>query len=81
MRRYAEDRKVIARRRKFIDAFNAGRGLTEFNRYNIDGRLRKRKPLDCGQTRCSCCHHDKMGGHTETKQERSSRMKMQETLE
>ncbi|MBC8000229.1 MAG: hypothetical protein IAF58_19900 [Leptolyngbya sp.] len=54
MKRYAQDRGLMSRRRKFFASFSHGGTV------DSGGRFRKRKPLDCGRTQCKLCHGEKL---------------------
>lgn len=71
MRRSAQDRDIALRRIKFYRAIapisdrnpaywrSASEHASYLRRIAQAGRYRKRKPLDCGKTRCGTCHGDK----------------------
>jgi hypothetical protein len=48
MKRYHEERPLMERRAK--------EWLTISGSFREPGHFRKRKPLDCGISRCTCCH-------------------------
>lgn len=52
MKRYVEDTALMDRRLKVWNSF--------MSIPSARGRFRKRKPLDCGRTRCALCHREKI---------------------
>lgn len=54
MRRYHSELALIQRRAREWWQWTYGSSLDA----KPDGRFRKRKPLDCGKSKCACCHGD-----------------------
>lgn len=59
MKRYHQDRLLI-RQRSLWYARNSHHFEGEAIKYEINGHFRKRKPFDCGKTRCYLCSQDKL---------------------
>jgi hypothetical protein len=64
MKRYADERPLLARRAAQWRALSSDACDVE------PGRFRKRKPLDCGRARCQVCHCDKLFGHQHVSRQR-----------
>ena len=71
MKRWHEEADLLARLQR-LD--------TAHGRTNELGQYRKRKPLDCGNTRCGICHSDKFPKRQTTRQESRSDLKWAEQL-
>lgn len=73
MKRFAEEKPLMERRLKVARQWISGKW-----KYGKLGRMRKKHPLDCGNTRCGVCHFHKRFGHQETRQEMFSRQALAE---
>lgn len=54
MKRYHEEQHILDSRQQFC------RNMGLKGRYFIRGRMRKKRPLDCGRCRCKMCHGAKV---------------------
>lgn len=54
MRRWHQERSLMLARLRFDREF-----FGEYRKDRKMGHFRKRKPLDCGKTRCCSCHWEK----------------------
>ena len=70
MKRFHEEVAITERRVALARRYKFG--------FRDRGRYRKKDPFDCGKTRCGICHHNKILGHSETRQEKLSRMAFEE---
>ena len=75
MKRYHDEKNIIERRyREYLRVTY----LTE-EQAGPKGRMRKRKPFDCGISRCTCCHGEiKFPKRIPTRKERMNELQDRE---
>lgn len=73
----AQRARVIANRRRFIVEYDPS---PEFMLAQPGGIWAKRKPYDCGRTRCRCCHPDKALTPRRAREKAATRREVAEQL-
>jgi hypothetical protein len=71
MKRYHDEMPIM--QRQYREGLKLGKSLSA-------GYYRKRDAHDCGHSRCGLCHPDKRFGHTLTRQEQLSMLRLHEQL-